>query len=77
MAMPAIPLIEKLLHRAQKGGVDVPPPDPRLSGLLDEMDVGEAILGLVALAQARGTDTDAATRAAARRLRDRLLDSEQ
>lgn len=77
MAMPAIPLIEKLLHRAQKGGVEVPAPDPRLSALLEEMDVGDAILGLVAAAQARGTDTDAATRAAAHRLRDRLLDSER
>ncbi len=76
MAMPALPLIEKLLHRAQKGGVEIPSPDPRLAGLLDEMDVGEAILGLVAAAQARGVDADAATRRAAMGLRDDLRRAE-
>lgn len=72
MAMPALPLIEKLLHRAQKGGVEIPAADPRLVALLDEMDVGQAILGLVAEAQARGVDADAATRRAAVGLRDDL-----
>lgn len=76
MAMPAIPLIEKLLHRAEKGGVDVPMPDPRLVALVDEMDVGEAIAGLVAAAQARGIDSDEATRRAAGRLRDALRAAE-
>ncbi len=74
MAMPAIPLIEKLLHRAQKGGLEVPP--SQLDHLLDEMDVGEAILHLVAAAQSRGIDADASTRAAAARLRDRLRAAE-
>ena len=76
MAMPAIPLIEKLLHRAAKGGVAAPAPDPRLAMLLDEMDVGDAILGLVAAAQARGIDADAAARSAAQRLRADLLAAE-
>lgn len=73
MAMPALPLIEKLLHRAEKGGVDVPAPDPRLVAVLDEMDPGEAILELVAAARVRGIDADAATRRAAVGLRDELL----
>jgi XTP/dITP diphosphohydrolase len=76
MAMPALPLIEKLLHRAEKGGVDVPAADPRLLAVLDEIDVGEAILELVAAARVRGIDADAATRTAAVRLRDRLRDAE-
>jgi XTP/dITP diphosphohydrolase len=76
MAMPALPLIEKLLHRAEKGGVSVPAADPRLAALLDEMDVGEAILELVAVARLRGIDVDASTRAAAGRLRDRLRAAE-
>jgi XTP/dITP diphosphohydrolase len=76
MAMPALPLIEKLLHRAEKGGVDVPAADPRLLAVLDEIDVGEAILELVAAARVRGIDADAATRSAAVRLRDRLRDAE-
>jgi XTP/dITP diphosphohydrolase len=76
MAMPALPLIEKLLHRAEKGGVPVPAPDPRLASVLDEMDVGEAILELVAAARARGVDADARARAAAGRLRDRLRAAE-
>lgn len=76
MAMPALPLIEKLLHRAEKGGVEVPAPDPRLVSLLDDLDPGEAILELVAAARARGVDADASARAAARRLRDRLRAAE-
>lgn len=76
MAMPALPLIEKLLHRAEKGGVEVPAPDPRLVAILDEMDPGEAILELVAAARVRGVDADASARDAARRLRDRLRAAE-
>mgnify|MGYP000844731207 FL=1 len=76
MAMPALPLIEKLLHRAEKGGVPVPAPDPRLASVLDEMDVGEAILELVAAARVRGVDADASARAAAGRLRQRLRAAE-
>lgn len=74
MAMPAIPLIEKLLHRAAKGGVEVP--GSALDHLLDEMDVGDAILELVAAAQRRGIDADASARAAAARLRDELISRE-
>lgn len=77
MAMPALPLIEKLLHRAEKGGVTVPPPDPQVAALLDRMDVGEAILELVAAARVRGVDADAASRAAAVRLRDELIARER
>lgn len=77
MAMPVLPLIEKLLHRAEKGGVEVAPPDPRLDSLLDEMDVGEAILELVAAARIRGVDADAASRRAAIGLREDLQRREQ
>lgn len=73
MAMPALPLIEKLLHRADKGGVDVPAPDPAVAALLEHMDVGQAILSLVAAARLRGEDADARTRAAAKGLRDELV----
>ncbi len=74
--MPAIPLIEKLLHRAEKGGVEVPAPDPRIDALLDEVDVGQAILAMVAAARLRGVDADEATRRAAVELRDGLLAQE-
>lgn len=77
MAMPALPLIEKLLHRAEKGGVDVPPVDPRVDALLDEHDPGELILEIVAAARARGVDADAAARRAAVGLRDDLIRREQ
>lgn len=77
MAMPALPLIEKLLHRAEKGGVELAPPDPRAAALLDEMDVGQAILALVEAARLRGIDADAATRAAAVELRDDLIARER
>ena len=41
--------------------------------LLDEMDVGQAILGLVAAARLSGIDADEATRRAAIGLRDGLV----
>jgi len=69
MAMPALPLIHKLLHRAQKGGVEVPPVDPGVDALLDNHDPGELIVEIVAAASARGIDADAAARRAALELR--------
>lgn len=77
MAMPAIPLIEKLLHRADKGGVAVPEPDPQVLRLLDRMDPGEAILQIVAAARLQGVDVDASARTAAQRLRADLLAAER
>jgi len=76
-AMPALPLIEKLLHRADKGGVAVPPVDPRVEALLDEHDAGELILEIVAAARARGLDADAAARRAAAGLRAELIRRER
>lgn len=73
MAMPAIPLIEKLLHRAEQGGVEVPPVDPRVAALLDDLDPGEVVLEVVAAARALGLDADASARRAAQRLRDELV----
>ena len=77
MAMPALPLIEKLLHRAEKGGVALPPIDPQVEALLDEHDPGELILEIVAAARARGVDADAAARRAALTLREDLIRREQ
>ncbi|HQR80910.1 MAG TPA: MazG family protein [Actinomycetota bacterium] len=77
MAMPALPLIEKLLHRAEKGGVPTPAVDPRVDALLDDLDPGEVVLEIVAAARARGIDADAAARRAARALRDELVRRER
>jgi XTP/dITP diphosphohydrolase len=73
MAMPALALTEKLLHRAEKGGVALPDPDPRVVALLDEMDVGDAIVHVVAAARVQGLDADAAARRATVRLREELI----
>jgi len=77
MAMPALPLIEKLLHRAEKGGVALPPIDPHVEALLDEHDPGELILEIVAAARSRGVDADAAARRAALTLREDLIRRER
>lgn len=77
VALPAIPLIEKLLHRAEKGGLRLPDVDARADTLLDEMDVGAAVLALVVAARVRGQDVDAATRRAARRLRESFQQQEE
>lgn len=73
MAMPALPLIEKLLHRGEKGGVAVPAVDPVIDELLESHDPGQLILEIVAASRARGVDADAAARRAAVELREDLL----
>jgi XTP/dITP diphosphohydrolase len=61
LTQPALSLAAKVLARARRGGVDVPPPaGPALAGA----DLGNALLGIVAEAVARGEDPEGALRRA-------------
>lgn len=63
MAQPALPLIEKLLYRASKYGVDVVVPDAiDMEGSANESTVGQALLTIIAWANANGVDAESALR---------------
>jgi XTP/dITP diphosphohydrolase len=69
MSQPALPLIEKLLYRAEKYGVDVPVPDSvTISGTADEELVGQTLLAVIAWARANGIDAESALRKEAMRI---------
>jgi len=71
-AMPALALADKLLGRAEKVGVLV-----EVGGApASEDELGDALLGMVASAKARGLDSERALRTALRRLQDDIRASE-
>jgi XTP/dITP diphosphohydrolase len=63
MSQPALPLVEKLLYRAEKYGVAVSTPHSvSIDGVADEGAVGQALLTVIAWAHANGIDAEAALR---------------
>jgi XTP/dITP diphosphohydrolase len=63
MSQPALPLIEKLLYRAEKYKVNVTTPTTvSIDGLADESSVGQALVAVIAWAHANGIDAEAALR---------------
>ena len=63
MTQPALPLIEKLLYRASQYGVDVVTPDAiDFGGSASESTVGQALLTVIAWANANGVDAESALR---------------
>ncbi len=63
MAQPALPLIEKLLYRADKYGVVVSVPNEvDFNSPADESAVGRALLAVIAWAHANGIDAESALR---------------
>jgi XTP/dITP diphosphohydrolase len=63
-AQPALSLAAKIRSRARRGGIDVPV-EPVADAPADETSLGEALLALVAAAEERGLDPEAALRRAA------------
>ena len=61
LAQPALPLLEKLLYRAQTHNVELELPQ-RMDGAADESAVGQALLAVIAWAHANGIDAEAALR---------------
>jgi len=73
MSQPALALIEKLLYRASKFGVDVVVPEVvDLEKPADESAVGQALLTVIAWAHANGVDAESALRKEAMRLSQQI-----
>ena len=73
MAQPALPLVEKLLYRAEKYNVEVVTPDTvSIEGVADESGVGQALLAVIAWANANGIDAEAALRKEAMRIAQQI-----
>ena len=73
MAQPALPLVEKLLYRAEKYNVEVATPDTvSLDGVVDEGAVGQALLAVIAWANSNGIDAEAALRKEAMRIAQQI-----
>jgi len=73
MAQPALPLIEKLLYRADKYGVVVNVPNEvDFNSPADESAVGRALLAVIAWAHANGIDAESALRKEASDLRQQI-----
>ena len=69
MSQPALPLIEKLLYRAEKYNVEVTTPATvSIDGPADENAVGQALVAVIAWAHANGIDAEAALRKEAMRI---------
>ena len=69
-SLPALLHAHKVLSRAERMGVAVPPP------VRPDGDLGEALLGLVAFARSEDIDPEAALRRAASAVRDRAVAAE-
>ena len=74
IGQPALPLAAKLILRAEKNGLSLPPTAQPASGF-DENSLGDAFLSLISWAVERDIDPEAALRKAALRYRDSLKDS--
>lgn len=73
MAQPALPLVEKLLYRAEKYNVEVETPDSvSIEGTADEGAVGQALLAVIAWANSNGIDAEAALRKEAMRIAQQI-----
>ena len=69
LSQPALPLVEKLLYRAEKYNVEVTTPESvSIEGTADEGAVGQALLAVIAWAHANGIDAEAALRKEAMRI---------
>ena len=73
MAQPALPLVEKLLYRAEKYNVEVETPDSvSIEGTADEGAVGQALFAVIAWANSNGIDAEAALRKEAMRIAQQI-----
>ena len=73
MSQPALPLVEKLLYRAEKYNVAVLTPESiSIDGAADEGAVGQALLAVIAWAHANGIDAEAALRKEAMRIAQQI-----
>jgi XTP/dITP diphosphohydrolase len=78
LSQPALPLLEKLLHRAEKYKVQVDSPSANsLEAVADESAVGQALHAVIAWAHANGIDAEAALRKEALRVSNQISSKTQ
>jgi XTP/dITP diphosphohydrolase len=77
MAQPALPLVEKLLYRAEKNDLELSLPiAPHLEGSATEDSVGKALLEVIAWANRNGIDAERALRSQAHQIIARINKAE-
>jgi XTP/dITP diphosphohydrolase len=81
MAQPALPLVEKLIYRAEKYKVDLPMTDvasasEQLHSAPSEETVGQALAAIIALAHQHGIDPESSLRGHARAMIEKIRQSE-
>jgi XTP/dITP diphosphohydrolase len=81
MAQPALPLVEKLIYRAEKYKVDLPMTDVATASQQVEQSpsdatIGQALAAIIALAYQNNIDPESALRAQAREMIEKIRQSE-
>ena len=77
MAQPALPLVEKLLYRAEKNDLELLLPSaPHLEGIATEDSVGKALLEVITWATRNGIDAERALRSQAHQIIARINEAE-
>jgi XTP/dITP diphosphohydrolase len=81
MAQPALPLVEKLIYRAEKYKVDLPMTDiataaDQVQRSPTEATIGEALAAIIALAHQHNIDPESALRGQAREMIEKIRQSE-
>ncbi len=77
MAQPALPLVEKLLYRAEKNELELSLPNaPHLEASATEDSVGKALLEVIAWANRNGIDAERALRSQAHQIIARINKAE-
>ena len=81
MAQPALPLVEKLIYRAEKYKVELPMADvesasQQLQSAPSEETVGQALASIIALAHQHGIDPESSLRGHARAMIEKIRQSE-
>ena len=77
MSQPALPLVSKILYRAEKYDVEVDIPSFNSSEAATDASVGEALASVIAWAHTNGIDPENALRAQARKMIEAILSQEK
>ncbi len=77
MSQPALPLVSKILYRAEKYDVEVDLPAFNSSEAATDESVGEALASVIAWAHAHGVDPEIALRAQARKMIEAIQSQEK
>jgi XTP/dITP diphosphohydrolase len=77
MSQPALPLVSKILYRAEKYDVEVDLPAFNSSEAATDASVGEALASVIAWAHKNGIDPESALRAQARKMIEAIQSQEK